>query len=72
MQPGRSTEIKIIGDLGAWEVALLAGGTLRLAAHAYSLNNGQYVFVALGEGQSNYEIELAVIPEGLVSSITGG
>jgi hypothetical protein len=50
MQPGRSTEIKIIGDLGAWEVALVAGGTLRLAAHAYSLNNGQYVFVALGEG----------------------
>jgi hypothetical protein len=53
MQPGRSTEIKIIADLGAWEVALVAGGTLRLAAHAYSLNNGQYVFVALGEGQSN-------------------
>jgi hypothetical protein len=72
MQPKITTEIKIIGDLGAWEVALVTGGTLRLAAHAYSLNNGQYVFVALAEGRPNYEIELAVIPEGLVSSITGG
>jgi hypothetical protein len=72
MQPEISAEIKIIGDLGAWEVALVTGGTLRLAAHAYSLNNGQYVFVALAEGRPNYEIELAVIPEDLVSSITGG
>jgi hypothetical protein len=72
MQSGIPTEIKIIGDLGSWEVALATGGALRLAAHAYSQNNGQYVFVALAEGRPNYEIELAVIPEALVSSITGG
>jgi hypothetical protein len=72
MRPEIPTEIKIIGDLGVWEVTFVMGGTLRLAAHAYSLNDGHYVFVALAEGRSNYEIKLAVIPEGLVSSITGG
>jgi hypothetical protein len=72
MQSKIPSEIKIIGDLGIWEVALMAGGEIQISAQAYSLNEGQYVFVALAEGQPRYEAELARIPKEMVASITGG
>jgi hypothetical protein len=72
MPSDRLGEFKITGELGSWEVSLAAGGTLRLAAHAYSRQEGAYVFVALAEGRPHYEVELARIPEELVVGITGG
>jgi hypothetical protein len=72
MTPKRPHEFKIAGELGSWEVSLVGGGTLRLAAHAYSQQDGDYVFVALAEGAPHYEVELARIPVELVARVIGG
>jgi hypothetical protein len=45
---------------------------LRLAAHAYSQEQDNYVFVALADGSSGYEIELAWIPVAVVAKVRGG
>jgi hypothetical protein len=63
---------KITGELGSWCVSLAGGGALRLAAHAYSQQDGDYVFVALAEGRPHYEVELVRIPVDLVVRISGG
>jgi hypothetical protein len=67
-----SAEFKLIGELGSWEVSLVGGLVMRLAAHAYSRQEGEYVFVALAEGTPPIEIELARIPITLVAKIRGG
>jgi hypothetical protein len=72
MASDKTGTFKIIGELGSWEVSIVSGGTLRLAAHAFSLEGADYVFVALAEGQPHYEIELARIPKELVARIAGG
>ncbi len=72
MTPERPHEFKITGELGSWEVSLVSGGILQLAAHAYSRQEGDYVFVALAEGVPHYEVELARIPVELVAKVTGG
>lgn len=64
--------IELGTELGAWEVRLKAGGMVSLAAHAYSREQDDYVFVALAEGTPRYEIELARIPVVLVANIRGG
>jgi hypothetical protein len=63
---------KLAGELGSWDISLVHGGALRLAAHAYSRQEHDYVFVALAEGRPNYEVELARIPVDLVARINGG
>jgi hypothetical protein len=65
-------EVKLLGDLASWEVLLVGGGTVHLAAHAYSREESEYVFVALAHATSSYEIKLARVPVELVESITGG
>lgn len=65
-------EFKITGQLGSWDVSLVDGGTVRLAAHAYSQQEDDYVFVALAEGAPSFEVELARIPVNLVARISGG
>jgi hypothetical protein len=45
---------------------------LRLAAHAYSQEQDNYVFVALADGSSGYEIELAWTPVAVVAKVRGG
>jgi hypothetical protein len=72
MAAERQGEFKISGKLGSWDVSLVGGGTLRLAAHAYSRQESDYVFVALADGRPPYEVELARIPAHLVARITGG
>jgi hypothetical protein len=64
-------QFKISGELSSWDVSLHGGGTLRLAAHAYGRQEGDFVFVALAEGRPRHEVELARIPARLVARITG-
>jgi hypothetical protein len=68
----RPDEFKITRKLGSWEVSLVCGGMVHLAAHAYSQEEGNYVFVALAVGVPDYEIELARIPVDLVTKVIGG
>lgn len=72
MTAERPREFKITGELGSWEVSLVGGGTVHLAAHANSEQEGDYVFVALAEGVPDYEVELARIPARLVARVIGG
>jgi hypothetical protein len=67
-----SGEVRLATPLGSWEVFLEGGGVLFLAAHAYSRELDEYVFVALAEGSSCYEVEIARIPALLVAKICGG
>jgi hypothetical protein len=45
---------------------------LRVAAHAFSQEKDEYVFVALADGAPPCEVELARIPVKLVARIVGG
>lgn len=65
-------EVRLAGDLVSWEVSLVGGGTLHLAAHAYSQVEEEYVFVALAYGTPPYEVELARVPAKSVAKIRGG
>jgi hypothetical protein len=72
MVPEGQDGFKIIGELGSWDISLVGGGILRLAAHSYSPQGGDYVFVALAEGRPRFEVELARIPAHLVERMIGG
>ena len=72
MMPPEELSVRLAGELGSWEVSLVGGGILHLAAHAYSQDQGEYVFVALAEGDPRYEVELARISKSLVARIQGG
>jgi hypothetical protein len=72
MTADKPVGFRIVGELGSWDVSLVDGGTLRLAAHAYSQQDGDYVFVALVEGHPHYEVELVRIPAALVVRVRGG
>jgi hypothetical protein len=72
MTSGPSSEVRLAGDLGSWEVLLVSGGLLHLKAHAYSQDQDEYIFVALAEGNPRYEVELARIPVPLVARVRGG
>lgn len=72
MMPPEELSVRLAGELGSWEVSLASGGILHLAAHAYSQDQDEYVFVALAEGDPRYEVELARIPKSLVARIQGG
>ena len=64
--------LMLTSELPSWELQLVNGEVIRLKAHAYSHDQGTYVFVALMEGTPCYEIELARIPVNLVKSLRGG
>ncbi len=64
--------LMLTSELPSWELQLVNGDVIRLKAHAYSHEHGNYVFVALMEGTPRYEIELARIPVNLVNNIRGG
>jgi hypothetical protein len=64
--------LMLTSELPAWELQLVNGEVIRLKAHAYSHEQGYYVFVALMEGTPRYEIELARIPDNLINNIRGG
>ncbi len=59
-------------DLDSWDVALRTGEVLRVKAHGYAQDGGDYVFEALVEGRPRKRIEVLRIPESLVGSIRGG
>jgi hypothetical protein len=70
--PASQGEVRLAGELGSWEVYLVSGGTLRIAAHGYSREQNDYVFVALAEGTPRFEVELVRIPAALVARVRGG
>jgi hypothetical protein len=70
--PAGPREVRLTGDLVSWEVFLVGGGTVHLAAHAFSQEKDEYVFVALADGTPPYEVGLARIPVKLVARIIGG
>jgi hypothetical protein len=65
-------EYRLTGALGEWNVVLTTGDTIRLAAHGYSRDAGDYVFSALMEGRPHFEVTLCRIPQSLVRSLEGG
>jgi hypothetical protein len=67
-----SGPVTITDGLGSWVISLVGGGKLRLAAHAFSRQGDDYIFVVLAEGEPDYEIEIASIPVNLVARIEGG
>jgi hypothetical protein len=72
MPAGGLSGVQLAGELGSWDIFLAGGGKLHLAAHAYSLDQDEYVFVVLAEGNPRYEVELARVPKSIVIRIQGG
>lgn len=63
---------ELVGEPGLWELFLANGNTLIVAAHAYSKQDGIYVFNMLMEGIPRFELDVLRIPVSMVSQIQGG
>jgi hypothetical protein len=73
MHRSDSTEpATLTSPLGEWELTLVGGGRIRLSAHAYHEDQGDYVFAMLMVGTPHYEIDVARIPAAIVEEIEGG
>lgn len=56
-------------DLSPWEITLHTAEVLKVHAHAYGRDGGDYVFEALVEGDPRKTLELLRIPQKLVAKI---
>lgn len=56
-------------DLDPWEITLRTGEVLKVRAHGYTKDGGEYVFEALVEGAPRKRIELLRLPQSLVNTI---
>jgi hypothetical protein len=68
----RPTRLELMGELGEWEVRLVTGEAVWLAAHAYTEEQGDHLFSAFLEGEPPIEIPIARIPSKLVAKVRGG
>ena len=65
-------EATLTGPLGEWQLGLVGGDRIWVAAHAFHEDQGDYIFSVLMRGAPNYEIEVARVPKAIVALIDGG
>jgi hypothetical protein len=63
---------QLASELGSWRVVLNGGSELTLAAHGYSKEEGDLVFVVLMEGNPCFEVEVARLRAADVATVEGG
>jgi hypothetical protein len=63
---------RLTSALDYWDVVLHDGSTVTIRAHAYREDKDDSVFVALMEGNPNYEQEILRIPTRAVRDVNGG
>ena len=73
MSEGRdAAELRIALPLGSWDLTLVTGDHVWLAAHAYSEENGELVFSVLMDGAPAFYVDVFRITAALVSNVDGG
>jgi hypothetical protein len=69
---GMDEDITLAMELDKWEVTLVSGDVLTVFAHAYSNENGFYIFSALTRWRPTLDMEVARVPTSIVETIIGG
>jgi hypothetical protein len=64
--------LEICGELGDWEITLLNGEVLTIAAHGYSEIEQSFEFSILIDGNPRYMLPIIRIPKQIVDKILGG
>ena len=67
-----SRRLELTAELGHWELTLMSGDVVSVQAHGYSVEVGDFVFVALMEGTPCFEMEIARFPTSCVEVVNGG
>jgi hypothetical protein len=59
-------------ELEDWTITVLGDRKIRLRAHAYSEEEGEYVFSLLMKGGPAYFVDILRVPSAIVTDVTGG
>ena len=72
MTQGFPPYMQLASEPGRWKVVLTTGEAVHLLAHGYSVEDNEYVFSLLIEGQPPFEVDAVRIPRSVVASVEGG
>lgn len=64
--------LELIGEFADWNVTLVTGEVVQVAAHGFSDEKGTYVFSGFLEGEPPVEVTIAKFPKHTVTKIRGG
>lgn len=67
-----SGRFELAAELGQWELTLVSGDVVSVRAHGFTVEGGDFVFVALMEGTPCFEVEIARFPASCVEAVDGG